>query len=358
MKVALVHDWLTGMRGGEKVLEAILEMFPQAEIFTLFHFRGSVSAAIESRPIHTTRLQAWARRVGDYRRLLLFFAGSIRRWDFEGFDLIVSSSHCVAKGVSAKNVRHVSYCHTPMRYIWDRFDDYFPPDKPLQRTAAKVVAARLRAWDVATAATVDRFVANSEFVRNRIRRFYGRDAAVVYPFAAKEFFQPPIEEKRDSYHLMITALVPYKRVELAVDAARRAGKRLMVLGDGPLRRRLEESGGSQVEFHGRVATATIVEKLRKAQSLIIPGVEDFGITALEAMASGTPVVAYGEGGVVESVGNDCGILFHEATADSLAAALEQCETRSWDRARLRARAAEFSKERFKRELMQQIDETA
>src|SRR5687768_538840 len=174
--VAVVHDWLTGMRGGEAVLEAILDALPGADLFTLIHYPGSVSAKIEARTIHTSSMQPLAARASDYRQLLPLFPRAVRQWDFSGYDLIVSSSHCVAKGIEAKGKPHLSYCHTPMRYIWDRFDDYFPRSKPLKRAAMLSLAPWLRRWDVKTSEGVTRFVANSEFVRERIRRYYDRDA--------------------------------------------------------------------------------------------------------------------------------------------------------------------------------------
>ncbi|MEO6325667.1 MAG: glycosyltransferase family 4 protein, partial [Thermoanaerobaculia bacterium] len=170
LEVAVIHDWLTGMRGGEKVLEAILELYPDADLYTLFHFPGSVSPAIERHRIVTSYLQPLAGLAGDYRRLLPLFPTAVGRWDLRRYDLVVSSSHCVAKGAQKRSdAAHLSYCHTPMRYIWDRFDDYFPRSRPLLRTAANVIAPRLRRWDIATAAGVDAFVANSHFVAERIR---------------------------------------------------------------------------------------------------------------------------------------------------------------------------------------------
>src|SRR5688572_18115509 len=194
------------MRGGEAVLEGILEVLPQAELFTLFHFPGSVSTAIESRTIHTSELQRIAQRASDYRRLLPLFPRAARKWDFSSYDLIVSSSHCVAKGIDAKGKPHLSYCHTPMRYIWDRFDDYFPRSRPLQRAAMMSIAPWLRRWDVWTAKEVTQFVANSNFVKDRIRRYYGRDAEVIHPFVGDEFLSAPLATDRENYHLVVSAL--------------------------------------------------------------------------------------------------------------------------------------------------------
>src|SRR5216684_5131907 len=180
-KVAVIHDWLTGMRGGEHVLEAILDLVPGAELFTLFHFPGSVSPAIESHTIHTSALQPLATRVSNYRTLLPLFPRAVKQWDLRGFDLVISSSHAVAKGVDSRGKPHLCYCHTPMRYIWDRFDDYFPRSRPMLRAAVSLFAPRLRKWDVATAADVTRFIANSNFVRDRIQKYYRRDADVIHP---------------------------------------------------------------------------------------------------------------------------------------------------------------------------------
>lgn len=336
------------MRGGEAVLEGILDVVPQAEIFTLFHFAGSVSPKIESHTIHTSDLQSTASRISDYRRLLPLFPRAVRKWDFSRFDAIVSSSHCVAKGVDAKGKPHLCYCHTPMRYLWDRFNDYFPRSRPLQRAAMMTVAPRLRRWDVATADEVTEFVANSNFVRDRIRRYYGREAEVIHPFVGDEFLRAPLARDRDDFHLVVSALVPYKKVELAIDAAAASGRRLVVIGGGPLLEPLRRRGRTNVELIGPVPTAVIIERLGRARSLILPGVEDFGITPLEAMALGTPVVALGEGGVLDSVvPGRTGIFFDRPEVDSLRRALDEVEAGQWDREDLRAHAAAFSRERFR-----------
>jgi glycosyltransferase involved in cell wall biosynthesis len=346
-RVAVIHDWLTGMRGGESVLEGILDVVPHAEIFTLFHFRGSVSSHIESHAIHTSELQSLARRVSDYRRLLPLFPRAARRWDLSRFDLIISSSHCVAKGVDAKGKPHLCYCHTPMRYIWDRFDDYFPRSRPLQRAAMMTVAPWLRRWDVATVREVTQFVANSNFVRERIRRYYDRNAEVIHPFVGENFLRAPLQADRDDYHLIVSALVPYKRVDLAIDAAIESGRRLVIIGGGPLLEEMRRRGRGNVELLGSVPTEVVIERLARARSLILPGVEDFGITPLEAMALGTPVVALGEGGVLDSViPGKTGVFF----SDSLRGALDEVESRDWDRQALRAHAATFSRERFHSQL--------
>ena len=347
LRVAVVHDWLTGMRGGEAVLEAILDSLPGAELFTLFHFPGSVSAKIESRTIHTSRLQSAARRVSDYRTLLPAFPHAARQWDLSGYDLIVSSSHCVAKGVRSGGKPHLSYCHTPMRYVWDRFDDYFPRSRPLRRAAAMSVAPWLRKWDVSTAKEVTHFVANSTFVRDRIRRYYDRDAEVIHPFVDDAFLEAPFAATRDGYHVVLSALVPYKRIDLAIDAATRTGRRLVILGGGPLEASLRRGAPPNVEIAGAVSRAEILKVVGGARSLILPGVEDFGITPLEAMALGTPVVALGEGGVLDSVvEGETGIFFRQPTVDSLCQALDAVEQKEWSRDVLRARAARFTRTRF------------
>ena len=346
-RVAVVHDWLTGMRGGEAVLEGILDALPDAELFTLIHYPGSVSAKIEARTIHTSSVQSLATRASDYRRLLPLFPRAVRQWDFSGYDLIVSSSHCVAKGIDAKGKPHLSYCHTPMRYIWDRFDDYFPRSKPLQRAAMVSLAPWLRRWDVKTSAGVTRFIANSTFVRDRIRRYYDRDADIIHPFVDDAFLEAPLTDDRDDYHLIVSALVPYKKVDLAIAAAVASDRRLVVIGGGPLLDELRARAGTNVELLGAVPRDVIIGHLSRARSLILPGVEDFGITPLEAMALGTPVVAFGEGGVRDSVlDGKTGIFFDRAEVDSLRRALGAVESRQWDRETIRAHATHFSRAAF------------
>lgn len=350
-RVAVVHDWLAGMRGGEAVLEGILEILPEAELFTLFHFPGSVSESIERRRIHTSSLQKTAVRASDYRRLLPLFPRAVREWDFRGFDLIVSSSHCVAKSVNARGIPHLSYCHTPMRYIWDRFDDYFPRSSPLKRAAAMSIAPWLRRWDVATAKEVTQFVANSEFVRQRIARHYGRESKVIHPFVGDDFLRAPFSPERDDYHVVLSALVPYKRVDLAIEAAVATGRKLLVLGGGPMLGALRARQAPNVELAGSVSRDKIRVALGRARSLILPGVEDFGITPVEAMALGTPVVAIGEGGVTDSVIDGVtGIFYSRNDVDALGAAILAVESRDWDRALLRERASRFSRQRFQQSL--------
>lgn len=342
-RVAVIHDWLTGMRGGEAVLEAILEALPGADLFTLFHFPGSVSPAIEARTIRTSWLQPMAQRVRDYRAFLPLFPFASRSWDLSGYDLIISSSHCVAKSVDAKGKPHLSYCHTPMRYIWDRFDDYFPRERPVRRAAGSVVAGALRKWDVRTAGEVTKFVANSTFVADRIRRYYGRESEVIHPFVDEEFLSAPLAGSRGDYHVVVSALVPYKKVDLAIAS----GRKLIVIGAGPLLEKLRSAAPPNVELPGSVERSRIVSLLSRARSLILPGMEDFGITPLEAMALGTPVVALGAGGVLDSViPGRTGIFFERPDVESLRRALDEVENVPWDRETLRRHAAGFSRSRF------------
>jgi glycosyltransferase involved in cell wall biosynthesis len=353
-RVAVVHDWLTGMRGGESVLEGILDVVSDAELFTLFHFPGKVSRKIESRPIHTSSLQRIASTVSDYRKLLPLFPRAVRRWDLSKFDLVISSSHCVAKGVDARGKPHICYCHTPMRYMWDRFDDYFPRSRPLLRAAVSMFKPGLQRWDVKTDG-VTQFVANSNFVRDRIRKYYDREAIVIHPFVSEDFFSRPIENEREDFDLIISALAPYKRLDLAIDCRRP----LVLIGDGPMRKRLERRAGPNVKFLGSVSREVILDYLSRARTLILPGVEDFGITPLEAMAVGTPVVAFRAGGALDTVVDGrTGIFFDEPVVHSIRAALERAGAQQWDREQIREHARSFSRARFHRQLMDALQQVS
>jgi glycosyltransferase involved in cell wall biosynthesis len=361
MKVALVHDWLTGMRGGEKVLEVVCGLYPDADIHTLFHWRGSVSPTIERHRIHTSFLQHMPMARSQYRRYLPLFPFAVEQFDLDGCDLVISSSHCAAKGVVAPGrARHVCYCHSPMRYAWDQFDAYFGPERVgelASRWLYRPVLGRLAKWDVATAHRVHRFVANSRHVAARIRRYYNRQATIVYPPVDTVFYQPAAVSS-ESHFLIVSAFVPYKRIEIALDACRRVGARLRIVGDGPDRDRLQRLSGPDVTFLGPLSDQQLREEYQRARALLMPGEEDFGIVPVEAQACGRPVVALARGGALETVTDGAtGVLFAEATADSLADGLRRIDTLSFDTARIRASAERFSRDHHARAMQTVIDET-
>jgi glycosyltransferase involved in cell wall biosynthesis len=361
MRVALVHDWLTGMRGGEKVLEVLCELFPDADLYTLLHVRGSVSPLIEQRRIVTSAIQAVPRSGRHYRTLLPFFPWAISQFTFDGYDLVVSSSSCVAKGATPPpGVPHICYCHSPMRYAWDQFDAYFGPERvgrAASRWVYRPILTRLARWDADTASRVTRFIANSAHVAGRIRRYYNRRASVVYPPVDTAFFQPDASPSED-HVLVVSALVPYKRIDLAIEGCRQAGVRLRIVGDGPERARLQRLAGAGVEFLGPRSGDALRDEYRRARAVLLPGEEDFGIVPVEAQACGTPVVAFARGGALETVRDqETGVLFDSPTADSLAQALARLASQPFDRVRLRCHAERFSRNRHAEAMRAVIDET-
>lgn len=361
MRVALVHDWLTGMRGGEKVLEGLCELYPDADLFTLFHHRGSVSPLIERHRVRTSWLQQLPLASRHYRRYLPLFPAAIERFDLSGYDFVISSSHCVAKSViPAANARHLCYCHSPMRYAWDQFDAYFGVDRvgyAANRWLYRPIMARLARWDAATASRVHRFVANSRHVASRIARYYNRTASVVYPPVDTTFFCPAAVSS-ENHFLIVSALVPYKRIDLAIEGCRRVGARLRIVGDGPERQRLERLAGADVVFLGALADEAVRNEYRRAAALLLPGEEDFGIAPVEAQACGRPVVAFARGGALETVvDGETGVLFNELTTDSISAALERVAGLRLDAARLRAHAEMFSRTRHMQQMRDTIADT-
>lgn len=360
MKVAIVHDWLTGMRGGEKVLEALFGLYPDAELFTLVHRRGSVSPLIERRRIHRSFVDRLPLAASRYREYLPLFPVAIEQFGLDGFDLVVSSSHCAAKSVVVPGrATHVCYCHSPMRYAWDQFGAYFGPDRVGRAGSAmlrRAMAAMAR-WDRRTAGRVDRYVANSQYVAGRIDRYYNRMAEVVYPPVDTAFFTPEPARPRTHY-LIVSALVPYKRVEVAVEACRQLGRPLVVAGDGPDRRRLEAMAGPSATFTGSVSDEQIRDLYRAAHAVLLPGEEDFGIVPVEAQATATPVVALGRGGALETVIDGVTGAHAEApAADAFASAIARAETITWDRAAIRANAERFSHAAFAAGLTAVVEDT-
>lgn len=348
-KVALVHDWLTGMRGGEKVLLSLLRLYPDAPIHTLLHVQGSVAPEIEARPIHTTfvqRLPGVARR---YRHYLPLFPSAVESMDLSGYDLVISTSHCVVKGVKARpGARHLCYCFTPMRYVWDRYADYFGPGRAglVTRLVMGAVAPYLRRWDRHTASRVHRFAADSDYVAARIRRLYGRDADVVYPPVDTEFFTPG-PDAPGSYDLVVSALAPYKRIDLVLDAYRGSGWPVRIAGFGPEAARLKAMAPPEARFLGQVTDEALRELYRGARAVLMPGIEDFGIVPVEAMACGRPVVVYAEGGGTETVvDGETGLFFHEASPQALRRVVDSLRAVRFNTRALRDRAEAFSQAVF------------
>lgn len=368
MKVALVHDWLTGMRGGEKVLEILLDLFPGAPLYTLLHVPGSVSAAIEAHPIRSSFIQRLPGASRRYRHYLPLFPRAIESLDLGEFDFVLSSSHCVAKGVRTRpGARHLCYIHAPMRYAWDQFDAYFGHRRdPLGRWLLPWAMARLRAWDRRSADRAQRYVANSANVRAKLLRFWDlppERATVVHPPVDEAFYTPGeavhVETDGKPYYLMVSAMVPYKRLDLALAAFRGGTRRLLVAGGGPDAPRLKALAGEDpaIRFLGQPDDATLRRLYRGARAFIMPGEEDFGITPLEAQACGRPVIALGAGGALETVADgETGLFFDEPDSAGLAAALDRFEARDWDAAACRRRAEQFSRARFRAAMASEIED--
>ena len=359
LKIAVVHDWLTGMRGGEKVLEIIFEIFPDADLFTLLYNKGSVSTLIADRNIYTSFIDKLPFKLNKYRHYLPLFPTAIELFDFKEYDIIVSTSHCVAKGVrTPPNTLHISYVHSPMRYVWDMYEDYFGDDKIgfLQKIIIPPFANYLRMWDVTSSNRVDYFIANSQHVSNRIQKYYRREAQVIHPPVNTETYKK--SDITADFYLVISALVPYKRIDLAVEAFNQNGKSLVVVGDGPEKRKLIKLAKSNIKFVAGIISEELNDYYSKCKALIFPGEEDFGIVPVEAQSCGKPVIAFAKGGALETVigyngknENRCsGIFFNSQTPGALTTAIEEFENLEWNATFINQHAQKFSKDKFKKEL--------
>ncbi len=357
MKTAVVHDWLTGMRGGEYVLEAMLPLLPEPTIHTLFHVPGAVSPGIERYPIRASFLDRlpFARR--HYRNLVPLFPRAVESFDLSGFDLVVSVSHCVAKGaIAPPGVPHLCYCNTPVRWAWDQFDAYFPRDATRFYALKSFLVGRLRDWDRRTADRPTRYLGNSRAVSERIRRHYGREAAVCHPPVDTGFFTPS-GAPREQHLLAVGALVPYKRFELAIEAADLLSRPLVIVGKGPEGGGLRARSAASVRMVSDLSREELRELYRTCAFFVQPGEEDFGIAAVEAAACGAPVVALGRGGVRDIVEDGVGgVLYEEESAAALATAVRRAESIRFDYTRFRRSAERFSPERFAREFRKAVND--
>lgn len=346
LNVALSHDWLNGMRGGERVLELLCQGFPGAPVYTLLHEAGKVSEPIERHRIHHSFIQGFPAVYQRYRYYLPLFPRAVERFKLDPADLVISTSHCVAKGLRPPSgARHLCYCFTPMRYAWTFYEEYFGTN-PVKKLFLKPTLAGLRRWDRRVSDRVDLFVAISEHVRERIERCYGREAEVVYPPVDTERCTPGTDGP-DDFDLIVSALVPYKKIDLAVEAYNRLGTPLKIVGTGTEHDRLRRVAGSNIEFLGWQSDEAIVALYRRCRALVFPGEEDFGIVPLEAQACGRPVVAFGKGGALETiVDGDTGVFFPEQTASHLMEAVQRCASTAWNPATIRRHAERFGEQAF------------
>ena len=324
-KIAFICDWLTAMRGGERCLEAICEIYPDADIFTLVHFQGSVSETIETHKIQTSYIQRLPGSMKNFRSYLPLFPHAIQKFDLSGYDCVLSFSHCVAKGVKVPQGLHICYCYTPIRYAWHMRDSYLNTLSNPQRMLAECVLNQLKSWDAKASSRVTHFIAISKNVQNRIKQAYDRDSIVIYP--PVECGRFAISDSDDGYYLVLSALVPYKRIDIAVKAFSATGQKLVIVGNGPELPRLKSMASANIFFVDNADDNEVVEYLKKCRAVIFPGEEDFGIVPLEAQACGKQVIAFGKGGALETIigldhaqaakANATGIFFYEQTPEAL-----------------------------------------
>ena len=354
-RVALVHDWLTGMRGGEKCLEVFCELFPQADIYTLVHQAGSISPTIAEMPIYTSFLQHIPSGIKHYRYFLPLFPTAIEAFDLSDYDIIISSSHCAAKGVRVgPDTYHLSYVHAPMRYMWDSFDLYFRrlQTSRLQQLGGEAMRPYLREWDKSSAKRVHTFLCNSRNIRQKILEYYDRESQVVYPPVDLEAFVPQGPVSKQDYYLMVGAFAPNKRVDLAIEAFNRLGLPLKIVGTGQDQEYCQSIAEPNIEFLGDRTSHELPALYQQARAFVFPGIDDFGITPLEAQAAGTPVLAFAGGGALETVNEQTGIFFKETRVDVLCTAIEQME-QTWegfDPVQLRKQTQRFGRDRFARQI--------
>ncbi len=357
-RVALVHYWLVSMRGGEKVLESLCRMYPQADIFTHVVDKQSLSPFLQQRNIYTTFIQNLPLAKKHYQKYLPLMPLALQQLDLSDYDLVISCESGPAKGViTHSSSTHVCYCHTPMRYLWDLYPEYLAAASLPVRMGMRLCFPRLRRWDVFSAMGVHHFVANSKNVAKRIQRTWRREASVVYPPAMIDDFDLSTLP-REPFYLCAGQLVDYKKVDIAIEACMRLGRRLLVVGDGQARKKWQAMAGPTIEFLGRMPSESIAKLYGTCKALLFPGEEDFGLVPVEAMATGTPVIAYGKGGALETVVSEkTGLFFEEQNAESLCEAILAFEAmqNNFDAKAIREHVLHFNEERFQQNMFLEIE---
>jgi glycosyltransferase involved in cell wall biosynthesis len=358
MRVAIIHYWLVGMRGGERVLEEICKIYPDADIFTHVYDPRAVSSLLASHEIKTSLINRLPFAKKKYKTYVALMPIALEHLDLRAYDLVISSESGPAKGIIPRpDALHICYCHSPMRYIWNMYHDYRRKMSWLARLLALPVAHYMRSWDVISAFRVHHFVANSSCVADRLLTYYNRPSTVIYPPVATELFRPVPPEELGDFYLMVGELVPYKRPDLAVAAFNRLGKKLIVIGGGESLESIQKLAGPTVTIKGRQNLAQLQWHYARCRALIFPGEEDFGIVPVETMASGRPVIAYRKGGATESiVEHVTGLFFETQTEDAIIDAVTRSEGMTWDVDAIVARAATFDRARFRTRFKAFVDE--
>jgi len=355
MKTALVHDWLIAMAGAEKVLEALYEIYP-SKVFTLLADRKKLQGSLlQAAEIQTSFLQKFPRALHWYRNYLPLFPLAIEQLDVRDADVVISSSHAVAKGVLTHSQQlHICYCHTPIRYGWDLYHEYQQSLRGPKKILSRMILHKLRNWDVSSSTRVDHFIANSHYIAQRIEKIYGKKAHVIYPPVATDTFQ--IDERKDSYYITVSRLVPYKKIDMMVEAFRHMpDKKLIVIGEGPEYKKILSKAPPNVALLGFQSDEVIRRYIAKAKAFLFAAEEDFGITPVEAQASGVPVIAFGRGGVLETVIPDkTGLFFFQQNLYCLVKAIHQFEKKQdrFDPKEIKAHAESFNRQRFMNECKQ------
>jgi glycosyltransferase involved in cell wall biosynthesis len=352
MKVAIVHYWLVGMRGGEKVIESLCRLFPDADLFTHVYDPAIISPTIKAHRIRTSFISRLPFAARNYKSYLFLMPLALEQLDLRGYDIIISSESGPAKGIiPPPGSLHICYCHSPMRYIWNMYHEYREQSDLVTRLIMPLLCHYIRNWDVISATRVHSFVANSRTVARRLKTYYHRDATVIYPPVDVEDFTPGPQEEIGDYWLMVGELVPYKRPDLAVQAFSKSGKRLVVIGGGEMLSRLRALAGPTVTLLGPQPFAVLKRHYRCCRGLVFPGEEDFGIVPVEAMASGRPVVAYKRGGATESVVEGLsGVFFEKQTVEEVLTGIERCEALQFDPQAIAAHARNFGTDRFESQM--------
>lgn len=356
MKVAIVHDWLTNYGGAERVVEAFLEIFPEADIYTLVYDEDKMGRIFKKEKVKTTFIQKLPKATKLYTKFLPLMPYAFEELDLSGYDLVISSSSSCAKGViTPPNVKHIAYIHSPMRYAWDLYHDYKKRSGKITRFFMSIFMKSMREWDYTSSQRIDKIIANSNYVAKRIEKFWGLKSQVIYPPVEIERLEPNGKNSEDFY-VVFSRFVPYKRIDLAIEACKKLNKKLVVIGDGEQREYLKSISGDQTIFTGRISDEEVKDYLQRCKAMIFSAEEDFGIVPLEAQACGRPVIAYRKGGALETVvDGETGIFFRNQTVEDVVEAIENFEKMEFNTDIIYNHAMKFSKGRFKKEIIEVIN---